>query len=88
MANYEFNVTHFKSKDSRIRSFTSDRLFRNKIEEVKINRIKSIDGQRMVIKIEFVGEFLKIVGDCRDKKDLKVIEIPRAEALVFIEKDC
>lgn len=43
-----------------------------------------IDGQRMLIKVEFVDGILKIVGDCRDHKDLKVIEIPREEALMFI----
>jgi len=31
MANHQFNLTHFKSKDSRLRSFTSDRLFRQNI---------------------------------------------------------
>lgn len=88
MANCQFNLTHFISKDSRIRSFTSDRLFRHKIEDSKINRTKLIDGHKINIRIEFADGFLKIVGDCRDHRDLKVIEIPREEALVFLEKDC
>ncbi len=31
----------------------------------------------MLIKIEFQGEMLKIVGDSQGSKDLKIIEIPR-----------
>jgi ElaB/YqjD/DUF883 family membrane-anchored ribosome-binding protein len=77
MTNYEFNVTHFKTKDSRLRSFTSDRLLRQKIEDTTINKIKIIDGHKMHIKVEFADGLLKIVGDCRDHKDLKVIEIPK-----------
>lgn len=42
----------------------------------------------MLIKIEFSDGFLKIVGDSRDHKDLKVIDIPKDEAVIFLEKDC
>lgn len=38
----------------------------------------------MLIKIEFNGGLLKIVGDSKDHKDLKVIEIPKDEALQFL----
>jgi hypothetical protein len=88
MTNCEFNLTHFKSKTSRIRSFTSSKLYRSKYEAMRLNKIKVIDGRRMLIKIEFSDGLLKIVGDCKDYKDLKVIEIPYEEAVTFIEKDC
>jgi ATP adenylyltransferase/5',5'''-P-1,P-4-tetraphosphate phosphorylase II len=88
MANCEFNMTQFKSKDSRIRSMTSERLFRQKFDDAKISKFRVIDGHKMLIKIEFSDGYLKIVGDSRDHKDLKVIEIPKEEAVLFIEKDC
>jgi hypothetical protein len=77
MANEKFNMTHFKTRDSRLRSFTSDRLFRNPLEDIRISKVRTVDGQRIVIKVEFGDGMLKIVGDCRDHKDLKVIEIPK-----------
>jgi len=44
----------------------------------------TIDGHKMMIRIEFIDDFLKIVGDSQDHKDLKVIEIPKEEAIIFI----
>lgn len=88
MANCQFNLTHFKSTSSRLRSLTSERLSRLTIEDIRFSRVKAIDGQRMAIRVEFADGTLKIVGDCKDQKDLKVIEIPRDEAIVFIEKEC
>lgn len=77
MTNCEFHLTHFKTKSIRIRSLTSERLFREKFEDLKITRFKNIDGRKMVIQIEFVDKVLKITGDCRDHQELKVIEIPK-----------
>ena len=42
----------------------------------------------MLIKVEFIDDVLKITGDAQNSKDLKVIEIPRDEAVLFLEKDC
>jgi hypothetical protein len=42
----------------------------------------------MLIKIEFVNDVLKITGDSQSSKDIKVIDIPKEEAIIFIEKDC
>ena len=42
----------------------------------------------MLIKVEFINDVLKITGDSQSSKDLKVIEIPKEEAILFIEKDC
>ncbi len=52
---------------------TSERMFRQKYQDLKVSKIKTIDGHKMLIKIEFVDGYLKIVGDSRDHKDLKVI---------------
>lgn len=88
MANCQFNLTHFKSSNTHLRSLTSERLSRINIEDIRFSRTKTIDGQRMAIRVEFIDGILKVVGDCRDQKDLKVIEIPREEAVVFFEKEC
>lgn len=41
-----------------------------------------------MIRVEFTEEVLKIIGDSQNNKDLKIIEIPKEEAVIFIEKDC
>lgn len=57
-------------------------------DKTKVTKFKNIDGQKMLIKIEFTNDILKITGDSQNSKELKVIEIPKEEAIVFIEKDC
>ena len=57
-------------------------------EKTKVTKFKNIDGQKMLIKIEFTNDILKITGDSQNSKELKVIEIPKEEAIIFIEKDC
>jgi hypothetical protein len=84
LANHEFNLTTLRSH-SRVKQNNS---IRSKLENIKLTRVRMIDGQRMVVRIEFMDEMLKIVGDCQDQKDLKVIEIPKEEAALFLEKDC
>ena len=71
MANADFHLTNIKT--SRIRSITSERLSKTKYQNMKLTRIKVIDGQRMLIKIEFVGNFLRIIGDTQKRKDIKII---------------
>ena len=44
---------------------------------MKLLKTKLIDGEKMIIKIEFVGDILKIVGDSQNSKDIKIIEIPK-----------
>lgn len=51
---------------------------------MKLVKGKVIDGHKMLIKIEFVGDFLKIVADAQDKRDIKIIEIPKEEAMILI----
>ena len=87
MANCQFNLTSIRSS-SRVRSITSEKFYQNNLKKTKITRLKNIDGQKMLIKIEFVDDVLKITGDSQGSKELKVIDIPKEEALTFIEKDC
>jgi hypothetical protein len=87
MANCQFNLTSIKSS-SRVRSITGDRFYKSKYDKVKLSRFKNIAGQNMLIKVEFIGEVLRITGDSQSSKDIKVIEIPRDEAILYIEKDC
>ena len=42
----------------------------------------------MMIKIEFTDKVLRITGDGQSNKDIKVIEVPKDEAMYLIEKDC
>jgi hypothetical protein len=44
---------------------------------MKLIRQKVVDGEKMLIKIEFIGDMLKIVGDSQGSKDIKIIEIPK-----------
>lgn len=87
MANCQFNLTSIKS-NSRVRSITAEKFYKSKYEKAKVTKFKNIDGCKMLIKIEFVDEVLKITGDAQNSKDLKVIEVPRNEAVILIEKEC
>jgi len=51
---------------------------------MRLVKAKVVDGHKMLIKIEFLGEFLKIVADAQDKRDIKIIEIPKDEAIILI----
>lgn len=87
MANAEFNLTNIKSS-SRVHSITNDKFYKTRFDKLKIMKIRTIDGQKFVLRIEFTDELLKIVGDPQDSKDIKIIEIPKEEALIFIETEC
>ena len=76
MANIDFYLTNIKSA-SRMKSITSYRLYKSKYDKMKLIRRKVVDGEKMLIKIEFIGDMLKIVGDSQGSKDIKIIEIPK-----------
>lgn len=38
--------------------------------------------------MEFIDDVLKITGDAHNSTDLKIIEIPKDEAVLLLEKDC
>lgn len=42
----------------------------------------------MLIKVEFIVGALRITADTLNKRNLKIIDIPRDEATLFIEEDC
>ena len=83
MANADFYLTNIQSS-SRMRSITAEKLNKSKYEKMRLVKGKVIDGHKMLIKIEFVGDFLKIVADAQDKRDIKIIEIPKEEAMILI----
>jgi len=40
---------------------------------MKLIKTVVVDGEKMLIKIEFVGDILKIVGDSQNSRDIKII---------------
>jgi hypothetical protein len=52
MANAEFNLTNIKSS-SRVHSITSEKFYKNRFDKLKLTKIRTIDGQKFVLKIEF-----------------------------------
>jgi hypothetical protein len=57
----------------------------NKNGCVELCRLKTIDGINFLVTIRLNEQKLHIFGDTKDKRDIKVIEIPRQEALDFID---
>ena len=84
MANHKFNLTNL----SRLKPGTSDKLSYSRFDNMKLSKIKVIGGQKMLVTVEFTESLLKITGDCQDSSDLKVIEIPKEEGLLFIDREC
>lgn len=52
--------------------------------DVEMMRIRNIDGMSMVVTVKLGEVNLTIVGDLKSTKSIKIIEIPREEALEFI----
>lgn len=42
----------------------------------------------MMVKIEFTNGWLKVIGDTLNNTNLKVIEIPKEEGLIYINQEC
>lgn len=42
----------------------------------------------MMVKIEFANGWLKIIGDTLNNTNLKVIEIPKEEGMIYINQEC
>lgn len=83
MAHYEFYLTNYKESLSKS-GHASDRVAKSKLEGIKMQRNKVISGHRMAIKVEYVDEHLKITGDTMNHRGLKVILIPKEEALFWL----
>ena len=51
-------------------------------------RVRVIDGITFLITVKLDSESMKIIGDNKYQKQIKVIEIERNEAIDFIEQEC
>lgn len=54
-------------------------------KDIEIMRLRNVDGTNMVITVKLDERWLTILGDLKTDKNVKIIEIPREEALDFIE---
>lgn len=86
MTNYEFNMVDFNGKDKAIKS--KEKISRDNFDNIKFSKFRVINGVNMLIKIEVVDNLLTIVGDLCNHKDLKLIEIPKEEAMNIIGNGC
>lgn len=68
MANYEFNLTSMKPANGKSKGMTSQRFIRSDYQKYKTSRYKNFNGHRMLIKVEFIENVLKIIGDSQEKK--------------------
>lgn len=57
-------------------------------DEIEMMRIRKIDDINMVITVRLNSQHLAIIGDTKRGKDIKVIEVPRDEAIEFINEEC
>lgn len=71
MANLEYNTIHFKEKE--LRSIKTERILLPILGNIKLSKVKEIDGYKMLIKVEVNDECVRIIGDFCDNKDLKII---------------
>ncbi len=85
MAHYEFYLTTFKPKDNHHFNRTGFNSERSKIESLRIKKTAIIDGHKMRIKICFENGMLNITADTLNSKNLKVIEIPKDEAVMMVD---
>lgn len=46
--------------------------------------MRVINGFNFLITVQLSSRMLKITGDCKERKEVKVIEIERNEAIEFI----
>jgi hypothetical protein len=54
-------------------------------KDIEMMRIRNFDGTNIIVTIRLGQEKLTILGDMKQGKDVKIIEIPREEAMEFIE---
>ena len=55
---------------------------------VEMCRVRVIDGISFLVTIRMNPIKLQIIGDSKDKREIKVIEIERDEALDFLDQEC
>jgi hypothetical protein len=55
---------------------------------IELVRMRNIDGVNMIVTITLDEHQLTISGDPKINRSVKIIEIPREEAMEFIEEEC
>lgn len=86
LTNYEFNMVDFKGKERAIKS--KEKISSENFDSIKVSKFRVINGVNILIKIEVVDNVLTIIGDLCNHKDLKLIEIPKEEAMNIIGNSC
>lgn len=93
IANYPI-IIRDGSKRERRRAFSRGLDLRPSLDrnalggDIEMMRIRNIDGVNMVVTIKLNDTTLTILSDLRKGKDIKIIEVPRDEAMEFIEAEC
>lgn len=70
---------------SRTRTST-EKNYKQNFDQIKMSRIRTFKNHRMLVSVKVEDNVLKIIGDSQNNYDLKMIEIPKDEAIDFIEK--
>lgn len=47
-------------------------------------RLRNVDGVNIIVTVKLTDRQMTIIGDLKTVKSIKIIEIPREEALEFI----
>jgi effector-binding domain-containing protein len=82
MANFEFNLTSMQSRSKT--NTTIEKNYKNNFDQIRMSRIRTFKNHRMLVSVKVEDNVLKIIGDSQNNNDLKVIEIPKDEAIEFI----
>jgi hypothetical protein len=57
-------------------------------KDVEMMRIRNFNGTNIIVTVRLGQDKLTILGDLKRGKDVKIIEVPREEAMEFIEQEC
>ena len=56
--------------------------------QIEMMRIRNLGGVTIVITVRLDSKQLTVLGDIKGSKAVKIIEIPRQQAIEFIEVEC
>ena len=85
LSNYPFIISDRKKKKTNSQSLIPRDPSSSIVE---LSKMKTIDGVSFLITIRMGHDKLQIIGDTKSKKEIKVIQIERREAIQFIEQEC
>lgn len=54
-------------------------------KDVEMMRIRNFNGTNIIVTVRLGQDKLTVLGDLKRGKDVKIIEVPREEAMEFIE---